>query len=97
LKKRIFCGIICRKFIDHERKHRLSNSPLAELISNDTGGSAAAVRIADTERPFRVPVKMGYLGVFWIIYLIASVEELIIAATMKDRFDPFRKSMFQKR
>ena len=38
-----------------------------------------------------------FIGIFWLIYLIASVEELIIAITMKERFDPFRKSVFQKR
>ncbi len=34
---------------------------------------------------------------FWLIYLVASVEELIIAVVMKERFDPFRKSIFQKK
>ena len=38
-----------------------------------------------------------FIGIFWLIYLIASVEELIIAVIMKDRFNPFRKSIFQKR
>ena len=38
-----------------------------------------------------------FIGIFWLIYLIASVEELIIAVIMKERFDPFRKSIFQKR
>lgn len=38
-----------------------------------------------------------FIGIFWLIYLVASVEELIIAATMKEQFDPFRKSIFQKR
>ncbi len=38
-----------------------------------------------------------FIGIFWLIYLIASVEELIIAVTMKEQFDPFRKSVFQKR
>ena len=38
-----------------------------------------------------------FIGIFWLIYLIASVEELIIAVIMKERFDPFRKSVFQKR
>ena len=38
-----------------------------------------------------------FIGIFWLIYLIASVEELIIAITMKERFDPFRKSIFQKK
>ena len=38
-----------------------------------------------------------FIGVFWLIYLVASVEELIIAITMKERFDPFRKSIFQKK
>ncbi len=37
-----------------------------------------------------------FIGVFWLIYLIASVEELIIAVFMKVRFDPFRKSIFCK-
>jgi hypothetical protein len=36
-------------------------------------------------------------GIFWLIYLLASVEELIIAITMKEQFDPFRKSIFQKK
>ena len=40
---------------------------------------------------------IGLIGIFWLIYLIASVEELIIAITMKERFDPFRKSIFQKK
>jgi len=40
---------------------------------------------------------IGLIGIFWLIYLIASVEELIIAITMKERFNPFRKSIFQKR
>ena len=35
-------------------------------------------------------------GIFWLIYLLASVEELIIAVIMKERFDPFRKSIFCK-
>ena len=35
-------------------------------------------------------------GIFWLIYLVASVEELIIAVVMKERFDPFRKSIFIK-
>lgn len=38
-----------------------------------------------------------FIGIFWLIYLIASVEELIIAIIMKERFDPFRKSIFQKK
>ena len=38
-----------------------------------------------------------FIGIFWLIYLIASVEELIIAITMKERFNPFRKSIFQKK
>lgn len=38
-----------------------------------------------------------FIGIFWLIYLVASVEELIIAVVMKERFDPFRKSIFQKR
>ena len=37
-----------------------------------------------------------FIGIFWLIYLIASVEELIIAVIMKERFDPFRKSIFIK-
>ena len=37
-----------------------------------------------------------FIGIFWLIYLIASVEELIIAVIMKERFDPFRKSIFCK-
>jgi len=40
---------------------------------------------------------IGLVGIYWIIYLIASVEELIIAITMKERFDPFKKSIFQKK
>jgi hypothetical protein len=40
---------------------------------------------------------IGLNGIFWLIYLIASVEELIIAITMKEKFDPFRKSIFQKK
>ena len=40
---------------------------------------------------------IGLIGIFWLIYLIASVEELIIAITMKEKFNPFRKSIFQKR
>ena len=40
---------------------------------------------------------MGLIGIYWLIYLIASVEELIIAVTMKDQFDPFRKSIFCKK
>ena len=39
---------------------------------------------------------IGLTGIFWLIYLIASVEELIIAVIMKERFDPFRKSIFCK-
>ena len=39
---------------------------------------------------------IGLTGIFWLIYLIASVEELIIAVIMKERFDPFRKSIFIK-
>ncbi|MBQ4441181.1 MAG: hypothetical protein II899_03635 [Bacteroidales bacterium] len=42
-------------------------------------------------------IDMGLIGIYWLIYLIASVEELIIAATIKEQFDPFRKSIFQKR
>ena len=38
-----------------------------------------------------------FIGIFWLIYLVASIEELIIAVVMKERFDPFRKSIFQKR
>ena len=37
-----------------------------------------------------------FIGIFWLIYLVASVEELIIAVVMKERFDPFRKSIFCK-
>ena len=37
-----------------------------------------------------------FIGIFWLIYLVASVEELIIAVVMKERFDPFRKSIFIK-
>ena len=37
-----------------------------------------------------------FIGIFWLIYLVASIEELIIAVIMKDRFDPFRKSIFCK-
>ena len=45
----------------------------------------------------RVLYGIGLTGVFWLIYLVASVEELIIAVIMKERFDPFLKSIFQKR
>ena len=44
----------------------------------------------------RVLYGIGLTGVFWLIYLIASVEELIIAVIMKERFDPFLKSIFCK-
>ena len=44
----------------------------------------------------RVLYGIGLTGVFWLIYLVASVEELIIAVVMKERFDPFRKSLFSK-
>ena len=44
----------------------------------------------------RVLYGIGLTGVFWLIYLIASVEELIIAVIMKKRFDPFLKSIFCK-
>ncbi|MBQ9509773.1 MAG: hypothetical protein IJP72_06720 [Bacteroidales bacterium] len=44
----------------------------------------------------RVLYGIGLTRVFWLIYLIASVEELIIAVTMKERFDPFRKNIFCK-
>lgn len=44
----------------------------------------------------RVLYGIGLTGVFWLIYLIASVEELIIAVIMKDRFNPFQKSIFCK-
>ena len=37
-----------------------------------------------------------FIGIFWLIYLVASVEKLIIAVIMKERFDPFRKSIFIK-
>lgn len=37
-----------------------------------------------------------FIGIFWLIYLVASVEELIIAVIMKERFDPFRKNIFCK-
>jgi len=40
---------------------------------------------------------IGLIGIYWLIYLIASVEELIIAVTMKKQFDPFRKSIFCKK
>jgi Sec-independent protein secretion pathway component TatC len=49
------------------------------------------------ENWFQYHIDMGLIGIIWIIFLIASVEELIIAITMKDQFDPFRKSIFQKR
>ena len=49
------------------------------------------------ENWFQYHINMGLVGICWIIYLIASVEELIIAITMKERFDPFRKSIFQKK
>ena len=39
---------------------------------------------------------IGLIGIFWLIYLIASVEELVVAVIMKDQFDPFRKSIFSK-
>ena len=38
---------------------------------------------------------IGLIGIYWAIYLIASIEELIIAVTMK-QYDPFRKSIFSK-
>ena len=38
-----------------------------------------------------------FIGIYCFIYLLASVEELIIAVTMKEQFDPFRKSIFQKK
>ena len=44
----------------------------------------------------RVLYGIGLTGVFWLIYLVASVEELIIAVIMKERFNPFRKSIFIK-
>ncbi len=44
----------------------------------------------------RVLYGIGLTGVFWLIYLVASVEELIIAVNMKERFNPFRKSIFIK-
>ncbi len=38
------------------------------------------------------------IGIYYcFIYLIASLEELIIAVTMKEQFNPFQKSIFQKR
>lgn len=49
------------------------------------------------ENWFQYHIDMGLIGIIWLIYLIASIEELIIAITMKDQFDPFRKSIFQKR
>lgn len=49
------------------------------------------------ENWFQYSMDMGLIGTYWLIYLIASVEELIIAVIMKDRFNPFRKSIFQKR
>ena len=48
------------------------------------------------ENWFQYSIDMGLIGIYWLIYLIASVEELIIAITMKERFDPFRKSIFCK-
>ena len=44
----------------------------------------------------RILYGIGLTGVFWLIYLIASVEELIIVVIMKERFDPFLKSIFCK-
>lgn len=44
----------------------------------------------------RILYGIGLTGVFWLIYLVASVKELIIAVIMKERFDPFRKSIFSK-
>ncbi len=44
----------------------------------------------------RVLYGIGLTGVFWLIYLVASVEELIIAVIMKERFNPFRKNIFIK-
>ena len=38
---------------------------------------------------------IGLIGIYWAIYLIASIEELIIAVTMK-QYEPFRKSIFSK-
>lgn len=35
------------------------------------------------------------IGIFWLLYFIASIEELILVATMK-QYDPFRKSIFCK-
>lgn len=49
------------------------------------------------ENWFQYHIDMGLIGIYWVIYLIASVEELIIAITMKEQFDPFRKSIFQKK
>lgn len=49
------------------------------------------------ENWFQYSIDMGLIGTYWLIYLIASVEELIIAVIMKERFDPFRKSIFQKK
>ena len=49
------------------------------------------------ENWFQYSMDMGLIGTYWLIYLFASVEELIIAVIMKDRFNPFRKSIFQKR
>ena len=49
------------------------------------------------ENWFQYSMDMGLIGTYWLIYLVASVEELIIAVIMKDRFNPFRKSIFQKR
>jgi hypothetical protein len=48
------------------------------------------------ENWFQYSIDMGLIGTYWLIYLIASVEELIIAVIMKDRFNPFRKSIFCK-
>ena len=38
---------------------------------------------------------IGLIGIYWVIYLIASIEELILVATMK-QYDPFWKSIFCK-
>ena len=46
------------------------------------------------ENWFQYHIDLGLIGIFWLIYIIASVEELIIAITMKGQFDPFRKSIF---
>ena len=48
------------------------------------------------ENWFQYYIDMGLISIYWLIYLLASVEELIISITMKEQFDPFLKSIFCK-